>query len=81
MTAANKEADVLGMNHSRHDSGTRAMSWSLTLLVCVICSLFFASTAEGASLSIDAGDQNVANPQLDINANTVWALMFSVKMP
>jgi hypothetical protein len=35
----------------------------------------------GGSLSIDAGDQNVANPQLDINANSVWAILFSVKMP
>jgi len=35
----------------------------------------------GGSLSIDAGNQNVANPQLDINANAVWAVMFSVKMP
>ena len=35
----------------------------------------------GGSLSVDAGNQNVANPQLDINANAVWAVMFSVKMP
>ena len=34
-----------------------------------------------ASLSIDAGNPNVTNPQLDINANAVWAVMFSVKMP
>ncbi|MFQ6006544.1 MAG: choice-of-anchor Q domain-containing protein [Woeseia sp.] len=35
----------------------------------------------GASSSIDAGNGNVANLQLDINANAVWALLFSVKMP
>ena len=34
----------------------------------------------GASLSVDAGNQNVANLQLDINANVVWAILFSVKM-
>jgi len=31
--------------------------------------------------SIDAGDGNVANLQLDINADRVWAILFSVKMP
>ena len=35
----------------------------------------------GASLSVDAGDGNVANLQLDINADAVWAILFSVKMP
>ncbi len=35
----------------------------------------------GASSSVDAGNENVANLQLDINANTVWAILFSVKMP
>ena len=31
--------------------------------------------------TIDAGNQNVANLQLDIDANKVWAILFSVKMP
>ncbi len=35
----------------------------------------------GASLSVDTGDGNVANLQLDINGNAVWAILFSVKMP
>jgi len=35
----------------------------------------------GASLSVDAGDGNVANAQLNINADAVWAVLFSVKMP
>jgi len=35
----------------------------------------------GASSSVDAGNENVANLQLDINANAVWAILFSVKMP
>ena len=35
----------------------------------------------GAGLSVDAGNENVANLQLDINATAVWALLFSVKMP
>jgi hypothetical protein len=35
----------------------------------------------GASLSVDAGNENVGNLQLDINADQVWALLFSVKMP
>ncbi len=35
----------------------------------------------GASSSVDAGDGNVANVQLDINADAVWAILFSVKMP
>ncbi len=35
-----------------------------------------------ASSSVDAGDENVANLQrVDINADAVWAIMFSVKMP
>jgi hypothetical protein len=35
----------------------------------------------GASLSVDAGNGNAANLQLDINADKVWAMLFSVKMP
>ncbi|MCH8059600.1 MAG: hypothetical protein IIA11_03985, partial [Proteobacteria bacterium] len=35
----------------------------------------------GASLSVDAGDGNIANLQLDINANEIWAILFAVKMP
>jgi CSLREA domain-containing protein len=35
----------------------------------------------GASSSIDAGAGNVANAQLNINADAVWAILFSVKMP
>ena len=35
----------------------------------------------GGSLSVDAGDGNVANATLNINANLVWAISFSVKMP
>ncbi len=31
--------------------------------------------------NIDAGDGNVANLQLDINADRVWVLLFSVKIP
>ena len=34
-----------------------------------------------ASSSINAGDGNVANVQLIVNANAVWAIQFSVKMP
>lgn len=34
----------------------------------------------GASLRVDAGDGNVANAQLTIDPNAVWALLFSVKM-
>lgn len=35
----------------------------------------------GASLSVDAGNSNVGNAQLDISGNAVWAMLFSVKMP
>ena len=35
----------------------------------------------GASLSVDAGNSTEANLQLDINADAVWAILFSVKMP
>ena len=35
----------------------------------------------GASSSLDAGDSNVANLQLDINADAIWAISFSLKMP
>ena len=31
--------------------------------------------------TLDAGNQNVANLQLDIDANKVRAILFSVKMP
>ena len=31
--------------------------------------------------TLDAGDQNVANQQLDINTDAVWAILFSLKMP
>jgi len=35
----------------------------------------------GASLSVDAGNSTEANLQLDINANAVWAILFSTKIP
>jgi hypothetical protein len=35
----------------------------------------------GASTSVDAGNGNVANLQLDINGGAVWAILFSAKMP
>ena len=34
-----------------------------------------------AAATIDAGNGNVGNLQLDINADSVWAILFSVKMP
>ena len=34
-----------------------------------------------ATATINAGNRNVGNLQLDINANAVWAILFSVKMP
>lgn len=36
---------------------------------------------DGAGPSIEAGDGNVANAQLNIAANAVWTITFSVKMP
>jgi hypothetical protein len=35
----------------------------------------------GVSSTIDAGDGNAPNAQLNINADMVWAILFSVKMP
>jgi hypothetical protein len=35
----------------------------------------------GAGTTIDAGNGNVGNLQLDINGSAVWAMLFSVKMP
>lgn len=35
----------------------------------------------GASTSIDAGNSNASNQTLNINGNSVWAVMFSAKMP
>ena len=37
--------------------------------------------ASFAGSTLDAGNENVGNPQLDINADAVWAILFSVKMP
>jgi len=34
----------------------------------------------GASSSVDAANGNVANPQLEIDADAVWTMLFSVKM-
>jgi hypothetical protein len=34
----------------------------------------------GASSSVDAGNGNVVNLQLNINADAVWAMLFSAKM-
>ena len=31
--------------------------------------------------TVDAGNGNVANLQLDINGSAVWAILFSAKMP
>ena len=37
--------------------------------------------ASFAGVTLDAGDENVGNPQLNINADAVWAILFSAKMP
>jgi len=37
--------------------------------------------ASYGALTVDAGDENVANAQLDIGGNLVWAILFSVTMP
>ncbi len=49
---------------------------------------FLSDAADGdvashtlASLSVDAGNGNVGNSQLNIDADKVWAILFSVKMP
>jgi hypothetical protein len=39
-----------------------------------------ADVASITGATIDVGDENVANGQLDINANSVWALVFDVVM-
>jgi hypothetical protein len=64
---SNTKADICGLSRLRNDSGTRALSWSLALLVCVICSLSIASTAEGATVRDDydaisySGNNGTAN--------------------
>lgn len=35
----------------------------------------------GASTSVDAGNSNASNQTLNINGDSVWAIMFSAKMP
>ena len=100
MTVSKTKKVNCGAKKLNRRSRTFAVSWSLASIICVFCSLSFASIAERATarddfdatgdddasytdegLSIDAGNQNVANPQWDINANAVWAVMFPVKMP
>lgn len=39
-----------------------------------------ADTASFAGVTVDAGNQNVANGQLDVAANTVMALVFTVQV-
>jgi len=34
----------------------------------------------GVGSTVDAGDENVANQQLNINADAAWATLFTVKM-
>jgi hypothetical protein len=34
----------------------------------------------GAGSTVDAGDENVGNLQLNISADAVWAMLFNVKM-
>ncbi len=53
-----------------NDSGKRTGARAVTMLSCVTCCLAVDSTA-----------QNVANPQCDINADALRAILFSVKMP
>jgi len=40
-----------------------------------------AASYTGGSAAIDVGNGNAGNPQLNINADAVWAILFSVKMP
>jgi hypothetical protein len=40
-----------------------------------------AASYTGGSAAIDVGNDNAGNSQLNINADAVWAISFSVKMP
>ena len=40
-----------------------------------------AASYTGVGTTIDAGNGNVGNLQLDINGSAVWAILFSAKMP
>jgi len=58
----------------------------LAIFTAVDGAAFLTDAVDGdvASITgstIDAGNQNVANLQLDIDGNAVWAILFSVKMP
>ena len=60
----------------------------LAIFTAVDAAAFLSDAADvdvtsftGAGPSVDAGDGTVANAQLDINADAVWALLFSVKLP
>ena len=58
----------------------------LTIFTAVNGAAFLTDAVDGdvASITgstIDAGNQNAANAQLDIAADMVWAILFSLKMP
>ena len=58
----------------------------LAIFTAVDGAAFLSDAVDGdvASITgstIDAGNQNVANLQLNISADAVWAILFSVKMP
>jgi MSHA biogenesis protein MshQ len=59
-----------------------------TIFATVTGAAFLSDAADGdtasysgGTASVDAGDGNVANAQLNINADAVWAISFSVKLP
>ncbi len=58
----------------------------LTIFTAVNGAAFLTDAVDGdvASITgstIDAGNQNAANAQLDIAVDKVWAILFSLKMP
>ena len=60
----------------------------LTIFTAVDAAAFLSDAVDGdvasytgASSSVDAGNSTEANLQLNINADAVWAVLFSVKMP
>jgi hypothetical protein len=59
-----------------------------TILNAVLGAAFLSDAVDGdvasyngGSSTVDAGDGSTANAQLNINADAVWAISFSVKMP
>lgn len=75
------QAGSMKVDNTLASGATQAVIYSTVNAVAgTVSDAIDANVASAVGVTIDVGDQNAANGQLDINANSVWAILFRTLM-